>query len=548
MGKKIKIIHIILIFTIIILGVFIYRCGKKDSIMLLGSNDENYFAIDNTRSSDNLTDLVLVTYNKENRKEKKYPLDFSGNKYPIDFSKIKAFDKWILTQTVGKEEIIGINTLNGQVKTLVRIETRGKVSHSIKDFSIYGDNLIYSYFYENETIIEVKNLKTNKVTEINRFKTIEKVPVSIYKDKVAYITNNTIYVSDLNTEEVILKTSSSFKDRVLLYKDKIYTFKGNGYYENFVQIDLYNNLNEKIILERCAVAFELYIDNDKVIYNNYFYDTNEDKLYRIISDRNGYTNKKIIIGDCIARGDNEYRKIQIGKNCFEYLLNGDIDCRTLVYLDHKKRINVISDGEIVINKLSDGSIINHLSGFKSNNTQNTLDYAYFNNKVYGIEETENGIYMIVSIDLSTGEKSFIKEVNEDINNIKQIAVYKDEIGYLIEKDGKCKFKSYNMVSKEVSSIELNINQYVKELAFDEDNILTLHSEDGKFYSFKRSTGNIAKVSEEDYSYIIGVTNLGIVVSDINGQYELIDYKLNTIKRFVDKKNGLRLIYNNQIKE
>ncbi|MDU1312699.1 MAG: hypothetical protein E6940_01370 [Clostridium septicum] len=544
MRKKGIVIYLLIVS--IIIGVILNFCenNKIKSAEILGANDKVYYGID--KNENNFTGdfkkLNLVTYDKVTKKEEKYQLDFSENQYPIDISVTKAFNNWILTQTIAKEEIIGINISTREVKVLVRVDTKGKVSHSIKDFEIQGENLIYSYFNDGESKVEIKNLKTNKVLQIGKFKTIEKIPVTIFKDKAAYIVNNKIYIIDINNGQVINESQSLYKEELLMYEDKIYTFKLNGGYDDFIQIDLKDNLKEKQILERCSTITDLYESGGKIVYNNYFYDTNEECLYLRALENTGYIKGRMIIDNYILDMSEEYSEIEEGKNCFKYLLRGDQNRSIRVSLDDKRFIQVLVNGEVVERDSESNKILKHFSGFNIRNLKVVMDYAKSDNKLYGIEEVETGFNALVGLDLETGEKTFVKEVKEDPKLVRQIAVNNDEIGYLLQDESESRFVIYNMKTKNNEIINLDIQGYTNDIAFNDENILILQYRVPKIYSFDRKIGNITKESLAEYQSFTGVKDVGVISSKLDGEYELVDYKLNILRKFHNERSALKYIY------
>ncbi|MDQ0151224.1 hypothetical protein ACFO6R_10600 [Eubacterium multiforme] len=318
--KKGIIIYSIIVALVVIISIF-YRYTYKNfnSILFVNHNSNYYYALSHKNLEETgdyrIKFFNLITYDKQTKKEKKYNFKNLGDTKDIVInpSNMQSSGDWIIFKSYSNEGLTGININNGDVKILVNnlVTEKGKI-YSLKDFSVYKNNIIYSYVSNDTTYVETMNIKNNKRTVIAKFNNSADVPVAIYEDKAAYISDNKIYLYDLNNNKIIKKSTKNYSTEFLLYKDKIYTFKSTPNKNSLVSLDF--NMKETEILKNINRKDKLYYDKDKIIFNNYFYDTNNNQLYIRKLNKTSYKPGRLILGDYIFDGNSKYEKLKENKN------------------------------------------------------------------------------------------------------------------------------------------------------------------------------------------------------------------------------------------
>ena len=318
--KKVIIVYSIIVAVVVIISIF-YRYTYKnfDSILFVNHNSNYYYALNHKNLKETgdyrIKFFNLITYDKKTKKEKKYNFENLGDNKDIIInpSNRQSSDDWIIFESYSNEGLTGININNGDVKILVNnlVTEKGKI-YSLKDFSVYKNNIIYSYVSNDKTYVEIMNIKNNKRTVIAKFNNSADVPVAIYEDKAAYISDNKIYLYDLNKNKTIKKSNKIYSTEFLLFKDKIYTFKSTLDKYSLVSLDF--NMKETEILKNINRTDKLYYDKDKIIFSNYFYDTNNNQLYIRKLHKTSYKPLRLILGDYIFDGNSKYEKLKENKN------------------------------------------------------------------------------------------------------------------------------------------------------------------------------------------------------------------------------------------
>lgn len=318
--KKVIIIYSIIVALVVIISIFYrYTYKNSDSILFVNHNSNYYYALNHKgleKNGDNrIKSFNLTTYDKQTKKEKKYNFENLGDTKDIVInpSNMQSSGDWIIFKSYSNEGLTGININNGDVKILVNnlVTEKGKI-YSLKDFSVYKNNIIYSYVSNDTTYVEIMNIKDNKRTVIAKFNNSVDVPVTIYGDKAAYISDSKIYLYDLTNKKIIKKSDKNYSTEFLLYKDKIYTFKSTLDKYSLVSLDF--NMKETEILKNINRTDTLYYDKDKLIYSDYFYDTNNNQLYIRKLHETSYKPGRLILGDYIFNGNSKYEKLKENKN------------------------------------------------------------------------------------------------------------------------------------------------------------------------------------------------------------------------------------------
>ena len=530
MTKRDKVIWAII--TVIIIWIFAirYNEGKNDSIELVGNNDNYYFVLYNNRRStleNKLSDFQLVTYDKESNKKKKYNLSNIGNEIFADMREAKSSGDWILIEEINNRNIIGINVNNGTAEVIVDKTPKNEETYAIKDLELYDNKLIYSYVSDLKTTLVVKDIVTKEEYEIGTFDTIENIPVTIYKDKAAYILDNKINIYSLSDKKLIGTSDKLYNGDLLLYEDNIYTYSKGEYYEDLVKVDF--QFNEEIILEKIIGEPNLYCDNDRIVYDNYFYDTNDNKLYLRILE-NSWNYKRLLIGDYIYSKNSKYEELKEEENYYQYPLKVDFMRSNRKRINDEEEVAVLVGGEVAVSKANTNYVIRNYEGFNVDDRFLLWDLTYENNKVYNIAENSEGELELVAIDINTGDKQLIKKVNESKDHIKHLSINDGELGYLVQDGEKSTLITYNINTGEEKNIEIDILENIQQLLFNDKYIVLLPWDEGKLYVLGKRTGNILSKSEDRYFSLFDINDKGIF-ADNGGEYEVLDYSLNKLKVF-----------------
>lgn len=530
MTKRDKVIWAII--TVIIIWIFAirYNEGKNDSIELVGNNDNYYFVLYNNRRStleNKLSDFQLVTYDKESNKKKKYNLSNIGNEIFADMREAKSSGDWILIEEINNRNIIGINVNNGTAEVIVDKTPKNEETYAIKDLELYDNKLIYSYVSDLKTTLVVKDIVTKEEYEIGTFDTIENIPVTIYKDKAAYILDNKINIYSLSDKKLIGTSDKLYNGDLLLYEDNIYTYSKGEYYEDLVKVDF--QFNEEIILEKIIGEPNLYCDNGRIVYDNYFYDTNDNKLYLRILE-NSWNYKRLLIGDYIYSKNSKYEELKEEENYYQYPLKVDFMRSNRKRINDEEEVAVLVGGEVAVSKANTNYVIRNYEGFNVDDRFLLWDLTYENNKVYNIAENSEGELELVAIDINTGDKQLIKKVNESKDHIKHLSVNDGELGYLVQDGEKSTLITYNINTGEEKNIEIDILENIQQLLFNDKYIVLLPWDEGKLYVLGKRTGNILSKSEDRYFSLFDINDKGIF-ADNGGEYEVLDYSLNKLKVF-----------------
>lgn len=316
MWKRIKLIYVLIVLVIIGFIYTNYKNNQDNSIKLIGNNQNYYYALRSYNNTDiqKFKDLKLIKYNKETNKKETQDFSNSYSDMSIDVRNSKTSDNWIISKSNDKDALMGVNTQTGEVITLVDNLHDTYNPYVLNKFQMQGNKIIYTTKYNSKIKIFIKNLKDNKVISIGEFDSPVDIPISIYENFAAYILNNKIYLYDINTEKVIKTSNANFGDEILLNKDKIYTFKMNSPHKDLVEVNF--DMTPKVILKNIPFPNDLYCDNDKIVYNNYFYDSSTNKLYKSLIESN-YPSSKLLLGDYILSKNLKYEKLKENKNYIE---------------------------------------------------------------------------------------------------------------------------------------------------------------------------------------------------------------------------------------
>lgn len=538
MTKRDKIIWFVI--TVIIISILIinYNSGKKDSIELVGNNDKYYFALYNNNKfagENKLSDFQLVTYDKENNKKNKYNLSNIDNEVFFDMREVKNSEEWILLKEIQNRKIIGVNVNTGTTEIIVDKTPKNDEIYTIKDLEINSTKLIYSYVSNLKTTVVVKDIVTKEEYEIGTFDTIENIPVTIYKDKAAYILDNKVNIYSLNDKKIIGTSEKSYNSDLLLYEDNIYTYSKGEYYEDLVKLDFH--FNEEIILEKVMGEANLYCDNDRVVYNNYFYDTNNNKLYLKVIE-NSWTSGRLLLDDYIFSKNSKYEKLKEDENYYQYPLKVEFIRSNNKKVNDEEDVVVLAGGEVAVVKANTNYVIRNFEGFNVDNRFILWDLTYENNEVYNIAENYLGELELLAIDINTGDKQLIKKVNERKDHIKHLTINNDELGYLVQDGKRSTLITYNINTKEEKNIDIDISEDIYQILFNDKYIVVLPWDERKLYVLGKRTGNIISKSENTYFTLFDINEDGILV-DANEGYELLDYSLNELKLFDSYDKALK---------
>ena len=503
MTKRDKIIWFIITVIIICIFVINYNEGKNDSIELVGNNDKYYFALYNNNKftlENKLSDFQLVTYDKESNKKNEYDLSNIGNEVFADMREAKSSGDWILIKEIQNRKIVGINVTNGTTEIILDKTPKNEEIYAIKDLEINDNKLIYSYVSNLKTTVVVKDIVTKEEYEIGTFDTIENIPLTIYKDKAAYILDNKI---------------------------NIYTYSKGEYYEDLVKLDF--QFNEEIILEKVMGESKLYYDNGRIVYDKYFYDTNDNNLYLKIIE-NSWTYNRLLLGDYIYSKGSKYEKLKEEENYYQYPLKVELIRSNRKKINDEEEVVVLAGGEVAVVKADTNYVIRSFEGFNVDDRFILWDLTYENNKVYNIAENDLGELELLAIDINTGDKQLVKKVNESKDHIKHLTINNGELGYLVQDGKKSVLVTYNIETKEEKNIRIDIAGDVYQILFNDKYIVVLPWDERTLYVLGKRTGDIISKSENMYFTLFDINEDGILV-DTNGGYEVLDYSLNKLKDF-----------------
>lgn len=541
-SKKTKFSYIVIILVIILIFMKNYSNGKKGEIKFFSDNDKYYYTIskDNggtyiERNVTNLNQININRYDKETLKKERVSIDFSyGNDRLINYEEAKDFGEWIIMKTIDMKKIVGIDTEEAKAVTLEELVANGEPYHNIKDMAINDNSLIYTYVADDKTVVEAKNIESDESIKLVEVNSIEEIPISAYKNKVSYILKDKIYVYDLSQKEIIFETAGepAYHNEVLIYEDKIYSLKNSGFYSSLVVLDY--DKNEKVILENVTSLGEFYLNNDRVVFNDYFYDIKKQELY-IRGDASSWSNKKLMVDDYILNQDNEYEKKELNKNYFKYPLKADIFNARAYDIGNNEEARVLYNGEVVITDNKSGKIVNDFKGITPYEIGSIGYIACRNNKLYALDRNEENKVNLISLDLSRGAMDVIGEVNTKENIIGRILVNDNEVAYLSKKsndDVTTDITIYNLESKKETKGNYNFNMAdINNILFNDKYIVALKYSGTLLTVYDRET--LEPVAERSgVTNIIGITNEGIVIehSTMYGK-ELVDFKLEKIKTF-----------------
>lgn len=319
-------IVIVLIYGAIAVQTYKERAVDRErkSIKYVGYNDDYYYVLKNKNTKEfvnNFENVKLIAYDKNNDIKQEYKLNFSSEEYPMVIDNANGLSNWILINDAENQKIMGINTENNETNILLdKTDVEDEV-FKIVSYKIYDDKIVYAYHnWKDKTVIAVKDINTKKVVKLLELnEACQNIPLSIYEEKVAYLVDYKLYIQDIDTKEII-NSGTDFTGPLEIYKDKVYTCKKEEAGLNFVQVDFH--LNTNIILSNANSNEKVYLDNGKIVYRNYFYDAEQEKLYKL----NEYNSrlKKQVIGDRIYTEVNEYEVMKINENYFEQSLGENI--------------------------------------------------------------------------------------------------------------------------------------------------------------------------------------------------------------------------------
>ncbi|MBM6839348.1 hypothetical protein H9X77_14195, partial [Clostridium saudiense] len=132
------------------------------------------------------------------------------------------------------------------------------------------------------------------------------------------------------------------------------------YYEDLVKVDF--QFNEEIILEKIIGEPNLYCDNGRIVYDNYFYDTNDNKLYLRILE-NSWNYKRLLIGDYIYSKNSKYEELKEEENYYQYPLKVDFMRSNRKRINDEEEVAVLVGGEVAVSKANTNYVIRNYEGF-----------------------------------------------------------------------------------------------------------------------------------------------------------------------------------------
>ena len=226
------------------------------------------------------------------------------------------------------------------------------------------------------------------------------------------------------------------------------------------------------------------------------------------------------------------------ENYYEYPLKGELIRSTRKKINDNEEVAVLVGGEVAVVKANTNYIIRSYEGFNVDDRFLLWDLCYENNKVYNIAENIEGDLELLAIDINTGEKQLIKEVNESKDDIKHLSINNGELGYLVENGDKSKLVTYDINTCEEKSIVLSIAGDIQNLLFNERYIVLLPWDERNIYILSKNTGNILGKSEDKYFSLYDLNDKKIL-ADNGGEYEVIEYNLKKLKVYDNYDKALR---------
>lgn len=326
--RKRKLLEVIVVTVLTMLVIIFFDKEDPKKYIELGSNEKYYYAIYEKAPGilyDNKGYLKLAICDKETNKRKIKDIKINGTNSVIGFSKIRVSDNRILISDINGQKIAGISLDDGEEKILLENLFDEKTLYCIRNFSIYEDNLLYSYFTEGKGFIELKNINSNETKVIAEIEDAMEMPVNIYKDNLIWIDKGYINLYNLNSKETKKIFECEENNSLIMQDDKIYIIKeSEDSFNKLIEVDL--NGNEKTILESKYIIHNLYLDSNRIFFyanitgefENFFYDLDKEKLYYFLGESNIHNSR--LIGDYIYDCNNEKsKKIILNKDYVEYI-------------------------------------------------------------------------------------------------------------------------------------------------------------------------------------------------------------------------------------
>lgn len=532
-----KVLGSIIIVLAISIGIFSYSNNNGSyidelnldnmNIEILDDNEKSYYTLVSKadyQGANNLKDLELVTYDKSNKQKRIYDL---GIDEPINGSSIKSINDWILISSINNDKLIGINSQNGNVETLV------DNAYNLKNFSIHNNILVYEQLGEDTKLyIKAVDINTKESIELEclELKDYESdinyyMDISVYDQKIAYNLDDKIKIYDFITKETRILDKFEYYKSVSIYKDKIYTYRNNGVAYDLVEITL--DGKEKVILKNTVALDNICIDNDRLIYNNNFYDLKEEKLYvgKAMSRR---VDLDIIVDDYILM-NNKYEAMKLGENYYDYPLDGELGTAYSKILDKDLNIQVLIGGEIAIYDRKTFEVLKNHEGFTRMSMAKSMDFAFEDNIVYGVEMVDVDNRALVSINIETNERRLIKNLGKVEGYISYMDINNNELMYVIKNEEFDEVVVYNLNDDTEKSHQIADDSNIRFMCIFDKYLVRNTWQPGVVELYDRKTGEFIRKSAKDNYELIGASKDGIVVRSYEGRYYLLDSELNEIK-------------------
>ncbi|MEG0295622.1 MAG: hypothetical protein RR620_02815 [Clostridium sp.] len=532
-----KVLGSIIIVLAISIGMFSYSNNNGSyidelnldnmNIEILDDNEKSYYTLVSKadyQGANNLKDLELVTYDKSNKQKRIYDL---GIDEPINGSSIKSINDWILISSINNDKLIGINSQNGNVETLV------DNAYNLKNFSIHNNILVYEQLGEDTKLyIKAVDINTKESIELEclELKDYESdinyyMDISVYDQKIAYNLDDKIKIYDFITKETRILDKFEYYKSVSIYKDKIYTYRNNGVAYDLVEITL--DGKEKVILKNTVALDNICIDNDRLIYNNNFYDLKEEKLYvgKAMSRR---VDLDIIVDDYILM-NNKYEAMKLGENYYDYPLDGELGTAYSKILDKDLNIQVLIGGEIAIYDRKTFEVLKNHEGFTRMSMAKSMDFAFEDNIVYGVEMVDVDNRALVSINIETNERRLIKNLGKVEGYISYMDINNNELMYVIKNEEFDEVVVYNLNDDTEKSHQIADDSNIRFMCIFDKYLVRNTWQPGVVELYDRKTGEFIRKSAKDNYELIGASKDGIVVRSYEGRYYLLDSELNEIK-------------------